>query len=129
VNWKQWVFILLIAYGAYHHFSQRPIDIQDGASVKTLPQQTSANAATFSHKTYTLTPLESFELSARVLARETYTFDRGADLAPVDLAPVPASWCTSKHLSLNNPTATTQKSVGNAYFFSINCRYTSLNRD
>lgn len=86
MNWKQWVFILLIAYGAYHHFSQRPIDIPDGASVRTLPQQTSANAATFSHKTYTLTPLESFELSARVLARETYTFDRGADLAPVDLA-------------------------------------------
>ncbi|MDX1914858.1 MAG: hypothetical protein SFU55_04670 [Methylophilus sp.] len=31
------------------------------------------------------TPLETFEIEARVLASEHYAFDRGADLSPVDL--------------------------------------------
>lgn len=86
MNWKQCVFILLIAYGAYHHFSQRAVEMPAGALVKTQPQQTSANASTFTFKNYTLTPMADFELQARVLGRETYNFDRGADLAPVDLA-------------------------------------------
>lgn len=86
MNWKQFVFIVLIAYGAYHHFSQRAIEIPAGALVKTLPEQASADTTPFTFKTYTLTPLANFELEARVLAQETYTFDRGADLAPVDLA-------------------------------------------
>lgn len=86
MNWKQCAFILLIAYGAYHHFSQRAVEMPAGALVKTQPQQTSANASTFTFKNYTLTPMADFELQARVLGRETYNFDRGADLAPVDLA-------------------------------------------
>lgn len=86
MNWKQCVFILLIAYGAYHHFSQRAVDMPVGALVKTQPQQTSANASAFTFKSYTLTPMADFALQARVLAKEHYTFDRGADLAPVDLA-------------------------------------------
>jgi len=86
VNWKQCVFILLIAYGAYHHFSQRALDIPAGALVKTRPEQATINLAAFPHKNYTLTPMADFKLQARVLSKDTYGFDRGADLAPVDLA-------------------------------------------
>jgi hypothetical protein len=35
---------------------------------------------------YRIIPLQSFALEARVLGREDYHFDRGADLAPTDLA-------------------------------------------
>jgi hypothetical protein len=35
---------------------------------------------------YRIIPLEAFNLEARVLAREDYHFDRGAALAPTDLA-------------------------------------------
>ncbi|WP_068827952.1 hypothetical protein [Pseudomonas sp. BMS12] len=35
---------------------------------------------------YTITPLQPFELQARVLGREDYRFDRGAAVAPTDLA-------------------------------------------
>lgn len=86
MGWKPVAFVLLIAYGAYHHFSQRQVDIPAGALVKTLPQQTSAQTSAFTFKSYTLTPMADFALQARVLAKEHYTFDRGADLAPVDLA-------------------------------------------
>ncbi|MEK1907347.1 MAG: hypothetical protein AAAB13_16345 [Pseudomonas sp.] len=35
---------------------------------------------------YSITPLEPFQLQARVLGREIYRYDRGADVSPVDLA-------------------------------------------
>jgi hypothetical protein len=35
---------------------------------------------------YTLTPLAHFDITAKVLAREDYWWDRGADLSPTDLA-------------------------------------------
>lgn len=35
---------------------------------------------------HTITPLEPFQLEARVLAREDYRFDRGAQVSPTDLA-------------------------------------------
>ena len=43
-------------------------------------------AAPVTHGEYDLRPLARFELKARVLGREDYRFDRGADLVPVDLA-------------------------------------------
>lgn len=35
---------------------------------------------------YRITPLEPFALEARVLGRENYRYDRGADISPTDLA-------------------------------------------
>lgn len=35
---------------------------------------------------YTLTKLATFDIEARVLGREDYRFDRGAELSPIDLA-------------------------------------------
>ena len=35
---------------------------------------------------YQITPLQAFNLEARVLGREDYHFDRGAELSPTDLA-------------------------------------------
>jgi len=41
---------------------------------------------TFRVEGHTITPLQSFELEARVLGREDYRLDRGAKLSPTDLA-------------------------------------------
>lgn len=86
MNWKLIVFILLIGYGAYQHFSERPIIATPGAMTQQQPVQASADHATFNYRDYTITPLADFSIEARVLAKETYTFDRGASLSPVDLA-------------------------------------------
>ncbi|HAJ72414.1 MAG TPA: hypothetical protein DCO68_10090 [Methylophilaceae bacterium] len=85
MNWKRIVFIGLIAFGAYQHFFQHVVTHSDGELVSTKPLQTSADNVPFKFYGYTITPLETFEIEARVLAREHYAFDRGADLSPVDL--------------------------------------------
>lgn len=40
----------------------------------------------FNHLGFKITKVANFKIKAKVLAREDYYFDRGADLAPVDLA-------------------------------------------
>ena len=41
--------------------------------------------ASFNFKNYTITSLEDFMIEARVLSKEKYGFDKGAELSPVDL--------------------------------------------
>jgi len=86
VNWKLILFVSLISYGAYQHFSHRPVIHGNGIIASQQPVQNSTNSSNFKLNGYTITPLESFEIEARVLSTEHYSFDREADLAPVDLA-------------------------------------------
>jgi hypothetical protein len=44
------------------------------------------NPEPFRHKSYTITPLAEFDITARVLSRKNYRWDKDADLAPMDLA-------------------------------------------
>jgi hypothetical protein len=51
------------------------------------PVQTSTGLpAPFAHGVYTIKPLANYTITAVVLSRERYRYDRGAELAPVDLA-------------------------------------------
>lgn len=50
------------------------------------PEQTATQAAPFAFGGYQLRPLADFALRARVLSRENYFADAGADLSPLDLA-------------------------------------------
>lgn len=86
MNWKLIVFILLIGYGAFQHFSDRPVYSTPGAVTQQLPTQANTERSSFSYHDYTITPLADFSIEARVLAKEAYTFDRGASLSPIDLA-------------------------------------------
>lgn len=53
----------------------------------TLPVvQTDSRARPFVHKNHRITPLADFALTAVVLSRESYRFDRAAEISPVDLA-------------------------------------------
>ncbi len=86
MNWKLILFVALISYGGYQHFSNRAIVHGAGVIAGKQPTQVASNQPGFTHNGYTITPLETFSIEARVLAAKDYTFGREADLAPVDLA-------------------------------------------
>lgn len=81
------LFVSLIAYGAYQHFSNQPVTHGIGAVAKNKPTSRVVNqSSSFIVKGYNITPLESFAIEARVLSSEHYSLGREADLSPVDLA-------------------------------------------
>jgi hypothetical protein len=86
VNWKLFIFFALISYGAYQHFSQQPVEHGNGIIASQQPTQVSTDSTNFDFNGYTITPLETFKIEARVLAAEHYSLGREADLSPVDLA-------------------------------------------
>lgn len=49
-------------------------------------QENISNAPMFMHNDYFITPLATFEASARVLSRKNYSWGRESDLSPVDFA-------------------------------------------
>ena len=53
---------------------------------QTPVQENISSGEPFTFKNYTVTPLATFHIEARVLSKEKYSFDRGAELSPVDLA-------------------------------------------
>lgn len=63
------------------------IDHPPGVLVPDAPVQVNLERqSVFPHGDYRIQPLATFDLSARVLGKERYWLDRGADLAPYDLA-------------------------------------------
>lgn len=65
----------------------RPVEHTAGMLVGTEPRQTDASDRSIvRHGDYALQPLADFDIEARVLSREDYTFDAGAALSPTDLA-------------------------------------------
>jgi hypothetical protein len=86
VNWKLIFVVALIGFGAYQHFSQQSTSHGNGVIASQQPLQNSTNSSNFDFNGYKITPLESFQIEARVLATERYSIGREADLSPVDLA-------------------------------------------
>jgi hypothetical protein len=86
-NWKLLALIVLISWGAYTHWQQRPLLRGPGITAAALPEQraaTSSQALTLNG--YQILPLADFSIEARVLSTKHYKLGREADLAPVDLA-------------------------------------------
>ncbi|MFO1372469.1 MAG: hypothetical protein U1F42_08760 [Candidatus Competibacteraceae bacterium] len=79
---------MLCALGAYFAWRERAIPQPPGVLVPAEPTQRALaeSAPTFEKDRYHLKSLAEFVIEARVLARNDYWFDAGADLAPVDLA-------------------------------------------
>ena len=86
MNWKLIAAIALIAYGGYQQFSKRAVSYGPGVVAALAPEQQKSNQKPFTHNGFSITPLESFEIEARVLSREDYSTGREADLAQTDLA-------------------------------------------
>lgn len=85
MNWKLIFFVTLISYGAYQHFSQRPVTHGNGVIASQQPTQNSISQTSFTLNGYSITPLKSFEMEARVLSARRYSIGREADLSPIDL--------------------------------------------
>jgi hypothetical protein len=85
--WKYIVIALIALIGFFSWCSHRPMYHGDGIIAPDVPLQGAIkDADSFQYKGYTIKPLASFKLKARVLSRKRYRFDRGADLCPIDLA-------------------------------------------
>ena len=86
--WLRLVVVGAVAWGAYDHWSDRALERPPGVVAQAEPVQRALDApiAAIEQAGHTLTPVAHFEVNARVLGRDTYRFDAGAKLAPVDLA-------------------------------------------
>jgi hypothetical protein len=85
----KWIFILLIAFGAYHYWHGRPVTIHMafGVGVAEEPLQNAVGSIPeFQKGAYRIKALAEYDITGRVLGVEHYHLDREADLAPVDLA-------------------------------------------
>jgi hypothetical protein len=76
-----------IAWGAWHWYTGRPVHPSDGVLAQEDPRQTNiANGGSLQIGHWTLTVRADYQITARVLGRESYHFDALADLIPEDLA-------------------------------------------
>lgn len=75
------IAVLLIWWGAPYG-----VEYATGRVITVAPVQVVTEAKPFRLKNYTLIPVSDFTVSARLLSKSTYHFDRESDLAPVDYA-------------------------------------------
>ncbi len=57
-----------------------------GMSAPAQPVQSEVKVASFEYQNYRITPLASYEVTAKVLSKKEYTNDKSSSLSPVDLA-------------------------------------------
>jgi len=82
-----YLLLLVATVIAWRDWTSREILHPPGVLVPETPRQQPPGAAqAILLGDYRLTPRALFELRARVLSREDYRWDAGADLAPMDLA-------------------------------------------
>ena len=87
IGWAGLLFALPVLYGGCEWWSERPVKQSPGVLVSGDPAQTDAGSApTLEMSRYRITPLARYEIRARVLSKERYRWDPGADLVPFDVA-------------------------------------------
>ncbi len=76
------ILMMLIYYKA-----KQPVRLGEGVKVKDAPIQVNIETPTqFTFGSFAVTPLAEFEIKAKVILKEDYSYDRGADISPTDLA-------------------------------------------
>ncbi len=84
---NQALIIIAIIVTAIIVWPDKKIDHGPGIVAPMTPVQTNlTSSASFTHKNYTITPLATFYIQAKVLGKERYYIDRESELAPIDLA-------------------------------------------
>lgn len=84
-----WLILTIAVITIYWKFflTEESVKLGPGVMVKEVPQQIAiAHGQSFEFKDYQLTPLASFAINAKVLAKKTYKSGRESDLSPIDLA-------------------------------------------
>ncbi|WP_266159608.1 hypothetical protein, partial [Dyella silvatica] len=78
---------LLIGWGALQWWQHRPLTQPPGVLAPNIPEQVDLDdGARLQRDDITLVTRAHFELTARLLSRETYHFDAGSALSPIDFA-------------------------------------------
>ncbi len=85
---KKLIFLLLVVLTIWKLMSDPgEVNLGPGVMAKDDPVQINIeNPSSFEFGKYRVTPLAKFKIKAKVLSREDYSFDKEADLSPVDLA-------------------------------------------
>jgi len=113
-----------IAWGAWHGYVNRPVHPPDGVLAEAEPEQTNiANGETVQVGRWTLTVRATYQVTARVLARQPYHFDSMADLVPEDLA---LGWGP---MSDNRVLKTIEISQGNRFYYWRSSAATPIARE
>ena len=82
-----YLLLVLAMVFAWRDWSGREITHPPGVLVPEAPRQAAADdARAIEMAGYRLSPRARFEIRARVLSREDYRWDKGANLSPMDLA-------------------------------------------
>jgi len=83
----QITFIAALLWFSWQRFEHRPVQPPDGRVAPAEPRQTDIDTSTtLAYGRWRLTPRAHYEVTARILGRESYHFDALADLVPEDLA-------------------------------------------
>jgi len=82
------LLLVLLAFLAWKLFLQPgAVELGPGVHAAGDPLQENLDSAeSFDLKGYRITPLAEFKIRAKVLSREDYSMDDGAELSPIDLA-------------------------------------------
>jgi hypothetical protein len=76
-----------LAWSLWQKWTLRPVHPRDGQIASEEPRQTDARSVEPIHRgRWTLTPRADYDITARVLGRESYRFDPLSSLIPEDLA-------------------------------------------
>jgi hypothetical protein len=118
------LLLAYIAWGAWHWYVNRPVHVADGVLAEAEPLQTNvAEGEKVKMGRWTLTERATYQVTARVLAREPYHFDSLADLVPEDLA---LGWGP---MSDNRVLTTMQITQGNRFYYWRSSAATPISRD
>lgn len=85
MNWKLLCLLALIGYGGYQSYSKRAVQHEAGVLVAAAPVQQSASLGAIQRNGYTITPVQAYQIEARVLSTKTYSTGRESDVSPLDL--------------------------------------------
>jgi len=81
------IHLILIALIGYYSCSPEVVRHGPGVVAVATPQQKNIGSPqSFEYKGYTVKPLATFAIEARILSKERYWMGREAELSPVDLA-------------------------------------------
>jgi hypothetical protein len=90
MGWRIVFWIVLVGGGlwqGWHQWRLRPVHPADGPLAQSEPLQTDLeDSPTVVHGRWILTPRARYDITARILSREDYSFDAISDLVPEDLA-------------------------------------------
>ena len=77
---------VLLSWSAYVSWNNRWVHYDESVIKNTAPLQQAVERAAFTHKGFTITPVASFNVEARILSKARYFWGKESRLSPIDYA-------------------------------------------